>query len=204
MTDRQGSGRKDSARKSPPAPDRTPFWNFSGTVYGRAGVAEACLALQDRHGLDVNLLLFCAWAGTHGRRLDGGDLGLLRQASRPWQDNVVAPLRAARRWLKQQAAVPEDLGETFREAVKGLELQAEMLEQLVLYQELEVKEDKGENKGDGKNDAAAVAANLRLYLTRFKPLPTDDDLGDLAAIVHGACPEVAPVHAIRLLEDEEL
>lgn len=189
-----------TARKSPPAPDRTPFWNFSGSVYGRAGVAEACLTLQDRHGLDVNLLLFCAWAGTRGRRLDGGDLGLLRQASRPWQDNVVAPLRAARRWLKQQAAVPEDLGETFREQVKGLELQAEMLEQLVLYQELEVKEGPGEDRGD----AAAVAANLRLYLTRFKPLPADADLADLAAIVHGACPEVAPVHAIRLLEDEEL
>ena len=180
-------------RKSATAADKTPFWLFSGTVYGRPGVAEACLDLQDRHGLDVNLLLFCAWAGTRGRALDGGDLGLLRSASRPWHDEVVAPLRAARRWLKQQVAVPEDLGEAFREEVKGLELQAEMLEQLVLYQELEIPE--------GGSDATAVAANLRLYLTRFKPLPTDDDLADLAAILHGSCPEVAPVHAIRLLED---
>ncbi len=177
------------------AADKTPFWLFSGGVYGRPGVAEACLDLQDHHGLDVNLLLFCAWAGTRGRRLDNADLGLLRSASRPWQDEVVAPLRAARRWLKQQVAVPEDIGEAFREEVKGLELQAEMLEQLVLYQELEVP--------DGSSDAEAVAANLRLYLTRFKPLPTDDDLADLAAILHGACPEVAPVHAIRILEDED-
>jgi len=175
------------------APDKTPFWQFSGTVYGRPGVAEACLDLQDRHGLDVNLLLYCAWAGTRGQRLDGGDLGLLRSASRPWHDNVVAPLRAARRWLKQQTAVPDDLGESFREEVKGLELQAEMLEQLVLYQELDLS--------DGDSDATAVAANLRLYLTRFKPLPTDDDLAGLAAILHATCPEVAPVHAIRLLED---
>ena len=174
-----------------PAPDSTPFWQFSGTVYGRAGVAEACLDLQDRHGLDVNLLLFCAWAGARGRVLDGGDLGLLRSASRPWHDNVVAPLRAARRWLKQQTAVPDDLGEAFREEVKALELQAEMLEQLVLYQEIAVD--------DGQGDAKAVAANLRLYLTRFKPLPADDDLADLAAVLHGTCPEVAPVHAIRLL-----
>ncbi len=181
-------------RNSVVAPDTTPFWQFSGTVYGRPGVAEACLDLQDRHGLDVNLLLFCAWAGTRGRVLDGGDLGLLRSASRPWHDEVVAPLRAARRWLKQQVAVPEDLGEAFREEVKGLELQAEMLEQLVLYQELEIPE--------GESAAEAVAANLRLYLTRFKPLPTDDDLADLAAVLHGACAEVAPVHAIRMLEDE--
>ena len=174
-------------------PEETPFWLFSGSVYARPGVAEACLDLQDRHGLDVNLLLFCAWAGTRGRRLDGGDLGLLRSASRPWHDEVVAPLRAARRWLKLQSAVPDDLGEVFREEVKSLELQAEMLEQLVLYQEIEVPE--------GACDAEAVAANLRLYLVRFKPQPTDDDLAALAAILHGTCPELAPVHAIRMLED---
>lgn len=176
------------------AADKTAFWLFSGAVYGRPGVAEACLDLQDRHGLDVNLLLYCGWAGSRGRRLDAGDLGLLRSASRPWHDNVVAPLRAARRWLKQQTAVPEDVGETFREEVKGLELQAEMLEQLVLYQELDVPE--------GDSDAAAVAANLRFYLTRFKPLPTSDDLADLSAILHATCPEVAPVHAIRMLEEQ--
>ena len=175
------------------SPEETPFWQFSGIVYARPGVAEACLDLQDRHGIDVNLLLFCAWAGAQGRRLDGGDLGLLRSVSRPWHDEVVAPLRTARRWLKQQSAVPEDLGETFREEVKTLELQAEMLEQLVLYQEIEIDA--------GESDSAAVAANLRLYLTRFKPLPSDDDLADLAAILHGTCPEVAPVHAIRMLEE---
>jgi len=175
------------------APEESPFWLFSGTVYARPGVAEACLELQDRHGLDVNVLLFCAWAGAQGRVLDGGDIGLLRSASRPWHDNVVGPLRAARRWLKQQTAVPDDLGEAFREEVKALELQAEMLEQLVLYQELEIAE--------GRRDSQAVAANLRLYLTRFKPRPTADDLADLAAVLHGTCEEVAPVHAIRILED---
>ncbi|HMA16581.1 MAG TPA: TIGR02444 family protein [Kiloniellaceae bacterium] len=175
------------------APDDTPFWQFSGSVYGRRGVAEACLALQERHRLDVNLLLFCAWAGSNGRRLDGGDLGLLRSAVRPWHDQVVAPLRQVRRWLKQQTSVPEDVGEAFREEVKALELQAEMLEQLMLYQEHEVA------PGDGAPED--VAANLLLYLTRFKPRPTDDDIADLAAILHGACPEVAPVHAIRILED---
>ena len=76
------------------APEDTPFWQFSGLVYARPRVAEARLELQDRHGLDVNVLLFCAWAGAQGRRFDGGDLGLLRSASRPWHDNVVAPLRA--------------------------------------------------------------------------------------------------------------
>jgi uncharacterized protein (TIGR02444 family) len=174
------------------APETTPFWQFSGRVYARPGVAEACLSLQDRHRLDVNLLLYCAWAGSLGHRLDGGELGQLRSAAWPWHDQVVSPLRAARRWLKQQTAVPESLGEAFREEVKSLELQAEMLEQLMLYQEIELAQ--------GKGTPEDVAANLRLYLTRFKPLPTDDDLAALAAVLCGACPEVAPVHAIRILE----
>jgi uncharacterized protein (TIGR02444 family) len=182
-----------SKDRSTVAPDQTPFWQFSGKVYGRRGVAEACLALQERHRLDVNLLLFCAWAGSNGRRLDGGDLGQLRSAAWPWQDNVVAPLRGARRWLKQQSALPEDLGEAFREEVKALELQAEMLEQLMLYQEIEIEA--------GEGTPEDVAANLLLYLTRYKPLPTDDDLADLSAVLCGACPGLTPVHAIRILED---
>jgi uncharacterized protein (TIGR02444 family) len=182
-----------SIQDSSIAPDETPFWQFSGSVYARRGVAEACLALQERHRLDVNLLLFCAWAGSNGRRLDGGDIGLLRSAARPWHDQVVAPLRAARRWLKQQTSVPESLGEAFREEVKALELQAEMLEQLMLYQELEI--------AAGEGTPEDVAANLWLYLTRYKPLPTDDDIADLAAVLCGACPQVTPVHAIRILEE---
>ena len=77
--------------------------------------------------------------------------------------------------------------------MKALELQAEMLEQLVLYQEIEIAE--------GGSDSGAVAANLKLYLTRFKPLPTADDLANLAAVLHGTCAEVAPVHTIRMVEE---
>lgn len=175
------------------APDNTPFWQFSGAVYGRRGVAEACLSLQERHRLDVNLLLFCAWAGSNGRRLDGGDIGLLRSTARPWHDQVVTPLRQVRRWLKQQTAVPDDVGEAFREEVKALELQAEMLEQLMLYQELEIKA--------GEGTPEDIAANLLLYLTRFKPRPTADDIADLCAILCGTCPDLTPVHAIRILEE---
>src|SRR3546814_11582206 len=38
-----------TAKGTPAAPEETPFWQFSGSVYARRGVAEACLALQERH-----------------------------------------------------------------------------------------------------------------------------------------------------------
>src|SRR5262249_40267230 len=50
------------------------FWNFSLKVYGRPGVAAACIALQDGLGLDVNLLLYCCWHGRARRRLEAADL----------------------------------------------------------------------------------------------------------------------------------
>ena len=44
-----------------------PFWDFSLRVYGSDGVPAACIALQERRGIDVNLLLFSAWIGESGR-----------------------------------------------------------------------------------------------------------------------------------------
>ena len=43
-----------------------PFWDFSLAVWGREAVEPACLALQARHGIDINVLLFCGWAGRRG------------------------------------------------------------------------------------------------------------------------------------------
>ena len=53
-----------------PFPDHL-FWDFSLEVYAKEGVADACLRLQDDLGIDVNMLLFCCWAGHSG----GGELG---------------------------------------------------------------------------------------------------------------------------------
>ena len=40
-----------------------PFWTFSLAVYAEPGVQAECLDLQDQDGIDVNMLLFCAWLG---------------------------------------------------------------------------------------------------------------------------------------------
>ena len=43
-----------------------PFWDYSLAVYGKDGVPAACLALQERHPIDVNVILFCSWVGHSG------------------------------------------------------------------------------------------------------------------------------------------
>src|SRR5947209_1662319 len=55
------------------------FWRFSLALYARPGIAEALIALQERAGYDVNLVLFALWAGAVlGVRLDAAGLAAVR------------------------------------------------------------------------------------------------------------------------------
>ncbi len=172
--------------------DENPFWDFSLAVYGREGVAPACLALQDRHGLDVNLLLFCLWAGTRGRALAAAELDRLIAAARPWQEGVVAPLRAARRWLKGRQPVPGDSAATLRSAIKERELDAEAIEQAMLFAQFPIP--------PGPGAPAAAAENLALYLTAMGITPDADDCTRLATVLCAGFAELSPPDAALLLE----
>lgn len=61
-----------------------PFWRFSVRLFRAAGVADACIALQDECGADVNLLLYCGWLGACGRRLDRRAMRSAANAVRRW------------------------------------------------------------------------------------------------------------------------
>src|SRR3546814_18165933 len=79
------------------------FWDFSVAVYGRAGVEEACLRLQDRRRADVNLLLYCCWvAAVGGGALDAAALARLTARVAEWRETVILRLRKTRRALKRK------------------------------------------------------------------------------------------------------
>lgn len=128
-----------------------PFWDFSLAVYRRPGVAAACLDLQDRRGADVNVLLFAAWAATAcGVRLTAEALARLDAAVAPWREEVVRPLRAVRRRVKE-----EDDGLYAR--LKTTELEAERIQQDRLFAL------SGLTPGS-PGDRGLALANLRLAL----------------------------------------
>jgi uncharacterized protein (TIGR02444 family) len=115
--------------------DAEAFWAFSLRVYAGEGVQPACLALQDVHGLDVNVALWCAFAASRG--LDPrAALDEARALSEAWSGDVVQPLRAARRALKTERFEPMGIGAedrlSLRRAVQAAELNAERLEQFAL------------------------------------------------------------------------
>lgn len=102
------------------------FWDWAVVAYGREGVAEACLILQDRYEQNVPVLLWGAWNAVTGRRPDDEALEAACDMARAYDRVVVGPLRAMRRTLK--APVPDienDHREALRTQVKAVELDAE-------------------------------------------------------------------------------
>jgi len=104
------------------------FWDFSLEIYGFREVAAASLHLQDAVGKDVNIALYCVYAGlVLGIRLDQGGLDQLGDAVATWNEVSVKPLRAIRRALKPLQA--ETGVDAFRKRVQAIELEAERIAQ---------------------------------------------------------------------------
>ncbi len=110
------------------------FWRFSLSLYRIAGVPPACIALQDRHGLDVNVMLFALWLASKGRAVAASDLRHADGSVREWRTEAVVALRGVRRYLRSPAgAVDAKAAAALRERVKAVELEAERLQQEALF-----------------------------------------------------------------------
>ena len=135
-------------------PLETPFWAFSLAQWKNQAAQTALLSLQNDMGLIVNRLLFCSWLGFERRELLTAELfkdALLSQ----WHDQSVAQLRALRVALKTSASHQAKLIAT----VQSAELQAEQIEQALLFQ----KVDKLSKKTTQRNTLATLSFNLLGY-----------------------------------------
>jgi uncharacterized protein (TIGR02444 family) len=113
------------------------FWVFSLRFYQLPGVAESCIELQDRHGADVNLVLFALWAADSGHQLDAEAITAADRAARQWRETVTQPLRAARRALKTGSdRFDESEVRALRRQVMAAELESERLQQGAMARDL--------------------------------------------------------------------
>lgn len=149
-----------------PVEMESPLWRFSLAVYRGPGVQEECLAVQERHGVDVNLLMLVAYVGAiEGAVLSASDIADALEASGAWHGNVVKTLRQVRRTLKPQGAGQEPLArvvETLRTKVKGAELEAEQIEQAMMWTWLRARAGQMRRR----EPRQALAANVFALLVR--------------------------------------
>jgi len=176
------------------------FWRYSLRVYRRPGVANACVALQDRLGVDVNMLLLATWTAAHGTILAGRPLAAATSFSRTWSTNVVRPLRAVRRFLRAPTLPPLPAVDRsdLQPKVARNELQAERIEQTVLAAFMPASH----GRATGVEGARLAAANLGRYFSHAGITPNTKDVKRIAVVLQAAfrdCEATALRHELREL-----
>lgn len=171
-----------------------PFWDFSIETYRGEGVAPACLALQERHEIDVNFLLFCCWLGRAGFGPQGdGRIARLHDSVLPWHQEVVRGLRGVRKRLKQRfAGTPDEMRLSIRKRLAALEIDAEHVEQLSLAAAIgdSAPELAGSEASDPELGATNATANIVSYFAVRGIEILDDDRKELAIILAASFPEI--------------
>ncbi len=142
------------------------LWAWTLAVYERPKVPQACLKLQDDHGLSTAFLLWAVWAND----LDTQTLSKGAAIAKSWEAEVLIPVRHVRRWLKAPIAGIADLPrETLRQGVKSTELDAERL----LMESLAALKSKG-------TTSSATLESLRAAVAAWGSQNADDALKVLA------------------------
>ncbi|MGB3483553.1 MAG: TIGR02444 family protein [Mycobacterium sp.] len=108
----------------------SPLREFAVSVYSTTGVPDACLQLQDRRGVDVNLFLLAAFLGAaQGCATAETTLAEARRIIEPWHREVIVALRTVRRRLKSGPyPAPSPASGLLRKQVADAELEAEFIE----------------------------------------------------------------------------
>ncbi len=139
------------------------LWGFATALYGRPGVAQACLALQDGYGADIPLLLAAIWHGETGRgRLDRGQAGDWRACARLWRTAAILPLRAARTAIRTAAKADPAIAR-LRKAILAAELAAErlLLRDLAKLSRPSAATDRRTRRADARFNAEMVVRDPR-------------------------------------------
>lgn len=107
--------------------DDNPLWNFALQFYARPQVQQLLLTLQNDQQQDTVLMLAALWLADNGHNwpLSGGQL----QAYTHWHQQVIRPLRAARKAIHKSTSSNEQ--QCLRQHIQQDEIRAE---QLALHQ----------------------------------------------------------------------
>ena len=106
-----------------------PFWQFSCQIYDQA--KEELLHLQNRHGLNINILLFCIWFTiTYHTNLSKTDIKHILTMIHIWHERIILPLRRLRDSLPRTES--ESWQQVLRNEILNTELSAEYIEQSLI------------------------------------------------------------------------
>lgn len=168
------------------------FWDFSVRSYRIENVADACLSLQDERRVDVNMLLYCCWFGVTRGQQQTEFFQNVFEFSETWAVQVVRPLRYVRTWLKLEGCpdprMPTETCMEFREKVKGVEFNAEKIQQDVLQSLTESITEKDLALSD---QLVAIAKNIHQYFATVNIVADDFVRERLLTIIQAGVVELS-------------
>ena len=167
-------------------------WAYSLPLYDR--VRNACLELQDRFGLDVNILLFCCWSATRLRVLTTAELRTIEAAVMPFRGDVLEHLRTARRRVTRFGRSPKH--DHLRGKIFDAELVAERQAQELIVMSIEPAPEPS-RETSARPLACLAVASLRTYLENAGGGEAARPF--LADLVSGAFPETGREAIIKAL-----
>lgn len=160
------------------------FKEHAFAVYGTAGVGETCVALQDRHALDVVMMLYLCWLGRHGVSLDTDSLEKAIQAVEGWREEVVLPIRRVRRALKTDVGiVAATHSNALRQTIKDAEIAAEVLQMTALEHLAESLLGRDARSAERHG---VVRGNLSRYLDHLSVARESETVRDLELLIEAA------------------
>lgn len=171
--------------------DSGPVTHFALELYGTGGVPTACLTLQDRVGVNVNLVLYAAFVGAaRAQVLTDAQLDTALALIGEWHREVVRPLRSVRRRLKTgPSPAPTPATMKLRRELQRLEIEAELVELAEL--------DTLAAALDGPHAAGDAAARATAAITVVvAPRSADDAPAELGADIVDAIAVIARAAAL--------
>ncbi len=172
-----------------------PFWIFSLQAYSQESVKKALLNLQNRHGLNINMVLFCYWfAASNQGALLKTDIKQLLTAIHTWHERVVSTLRSLRDRLKEAAA--PIWSQHIRQDVLDTELTAEHIEQLLLIDASAKKSTRVRRSHQQRTTHACQ--NAATYCNVLFINLDQADCTAFGQILAGVFPELTPTEAVNM------
>jgi uncharacterized protein (TIGR02444 family) len=101
------------------------LWDFCRKLYAQPGIETLCLRLQDEQGVNVLVLLWCAWLEIRGVYLTSEQLATAAEQTISKSESMVVPLRQVRRHLKKFGSLPPDVAKAVKEDILRAELALE-------------------------------------------------------------------------------
>lgn len=130
------------------------FIQWCARAYGRTGMMETCLALQNQDGLNVNCMLAAVWAGQNAYRISESRWREIAAAIAAVDAGAVTPVRALRKSIQRNEALDADLRAGLKRMLLYAELRAEQAVESMLYDEI--------TRGE-RGSAACVVENVLAY-----------------------------------------